>query len=214
MITTHTEQDGKPCNRCHQWKPIDEYYNHHANEDGKQCECIPCRKELNEIHRKPDDWGRKKFGREAWMALTKEERRCWRARYWGPTGITTPEVSPHCPLPPEFDEVVARHKSEIEGFNKPISKKHKDGYVYIISNKSWQGKIKIGYAYNPINRAAGLNTGNPDDDYIVEAMVYSLDARALERKVHQRFKKYRTKREWFVLDIDTAHEGIRHEAGI
>ena len=64
------------------------------------------------------------------------------------------------------------------------------------------GKIKIGYSKDPRKRADGLQTGTADKIRII--CTISGD-RALERRLHEKFKAQRISGEWF------AYKGALYE---
>lgn len=67
----------------------------------------------------------------------------------------------------------------------------KKGYVYFVQGSSG-GPIKIGYSVNVAKRLAVLSY---PDELILLAQVQG--DKALERRLHRRFKKYRAHGEWF-----------------
>jgi len=86
-------------------------------------------------------------------------------------------------------------------------------YVYILSNKSMPGLIKIGFTdKTPQKRVEGLNrsTGVPVD-FDIEWAFPCFNAIRLEKEVHDYFDGYRLRknREFFRIDIETAKEAIR-----
>lgn len=86
-------------------------------------------------------------------------------------------------------------------------------YVYILSNKSMPGLIKIGFTNKtPQKRVEGLNrsTGVPMD-FDIEWVFPCFNAIRLEKEVHEYFDGYRLRknREFFRVDKETAKEAIR-----
>lgn len=86
-------------------------------------------------------------------------------------------------------------------------------YVYILSNKSMPGLIKIGFTdKTPQKRVEGLNksTGVPMD-FDIEWAFPCFNAIRLEKEIHDYFDGYRLRknREFFRIDIETAKENIR-----
>lgn len=94
---------------------------------------------------------------------------------------------------------------------KPIEKvfekkngRSRSSFVYLIASPI--GLCKIGIAYNPSGRLAGLQTGSPDKlELIFHAHVG--DGEYHEKVLHETFKEKREHGEWFALtgeDIETA----------
>lgn len=91
-----------------------------------------------------------------------------------------------------------------------------EGYVYILSNPSMAGLIKIGQTKrSPEERARELskNTSIPSN-FIVEFEIYTLDRVALEKVVHLELEAFRVnkKREFFKIYIEEAAKIIQAEA--
>lgn len=92
------------------------------------------------------------------------------------------------------------------------------GYVYILSNPSMPGLIKIGHTKrSPEERARELsrNTSIPLH-FIVEFEIFSVDRIMLESIVHRTLEPYRInkKREFFEIALDEAIEIVRLKAEI
>ena len=86
-------------------------------------------------------------------------------------------------------------------------------YVYILSNKSMPGLLKIGFTdKTPQKRIEGLNrsTGVPIS-FDLEWAFPCFNAIRLEKEVHDYLDGYRLRknREFFRIDIETAKETIR-----
>lgn len=89
------------------------------------------------------------------------------------------------------------------------------GYVYILSNRTLPGLLKIGYTTHVVeDRAAELSASTGVvDAFQVEYWQLTAAADEVERRVHERFNGSRVnkKREFFDVDIDEAIEEIeRH----
>lgn len=83
------------------------------------------------------------------------------------------------------------------------------GYVYIISNKSMPGILKIGYTMkDPAMRAEELSSTGVPYPYDVDYEILIDDPYILEQKVHQKLKHIRENKEWFRIDITQAVEAI------
>lgn len=91
-----------------------------------------------------------------------------------------------------------------------------EGYVYILSNPSMSGLIKIGQTQrSPEERARELsrNTSIPSD-FIVEFEIFTIDRTGLEKIAHKKLEPYRVnkRREFFEIEIEKAAEIIKLEA--
>ena len=76
----------------------------------------------------------------------------------------------------------------------------KPGHVYILSNKSMPGIIKIGYTANdPEQRAKELSSTGVAEPFTVTHSWYGFDAYEAEQKLHKHFAHYRVNkhREFF-----------------
>lgn len=71
-------------------------------------------------------------------------------------------------------------------------------YIYLVTSQEY---FKIGIANDPASRLAQLQTGNPVELEIFSCWEFE-DAGAVERVVHQAFKKSRHFLEWFKLSHD------------
>lgn len=67
------------------------------------------------------------------------------------------------------------------------------GHLYLIHSKA-QDAFKVGFATNPDTRIASLQSGNPDQLYIVGTVPIEEPA---ERVFHQVMKPHRIAREWY-----------------
>lgn len=82
----------------------------------------------------------------------------------------------------------------------------KEGYVYVITNKAWNGWVKIGMAIDAEDRLNGYQTSSPHRDYVLEHKVYSADRRAAEQEAHTKaiLKSVEHNGEWFKLTVTDA----------
>ena len=81
------------------------------------------------------------------------------------------------------------------------------GWVYVFSNKSLKGQVKIGYTTtHPQQRASELHTTGIPTPFLVEYEVKTDDCESLERSVHKQLKNKRVSknREFFRVDVPTA----------
>ena len=84
------------------------------------------------------------------------------------------------------------------------------GFVYIISNKSMPGILKIGYTMkDPAIRAQELNTTGVPHPYNVDYEILVDNPYTLEQNVHSTLKNFKENKEWFRVDIGKAIDAIR-----
>lgn len=84
------------------------------------------------------------------------------------------------------------------------------GWVYIISNPSMPGIIKVGYSTNhPRARAKELKTTGIPTAYKVIFSVVVDNPYELEQKVHNHLRKYRKGGEWFTCSSAVAAAAIK-----
>lgn len=76
-------------------------------------------------------------------------------------------------------------------------------YVYIAGekNNSKNSFVKIGFTKNPRQRIKSLKTAKPN----IELLAYEKGTYVTEQKLHNKFKEYRYKGEWFNLPISQYH---------
>ena len=90
-----------------------------------------------------------------------------------------------------------------------------EGYVYILSNDSLNGLLKIGSTtFGAENRAKQLSyTTALPTPFIVEYEIYVRHYVEFEKAIHRKLDSYRVnpKREFFAVSIDKAIEVIDHE---
>ena len=74
-------------------------------------------------------------------------------------------------------------------------------YVYLI--QKGYGSIKIGVSKDPESRLKMLQTGNPTELHLIAKFPCESEkqARALEADLHNEFREYRMKGEWFCKTI-------------
>tara|TARA_R100000951_G_C2630639_1_gene177538 strand:- start:780 stop:1373 length:594 start_codon:yes stop_codon:yes gene_type:complete len=82
----------------------------------------------------------------------------------------------------------------------------KEGEVYVITNKAWDGWVKIGMAVDAVDRLNSYQTSSPHRDYILIHKEFFSDRRRAEAQAHREARKVAKKHnsEWFKLDVYTA----------
>ncbi|MBM6594104.1 DUF4041 domain-containing protein [Microvirga sp. BT291] len=102
-----------------------------------------------------------------------------------------------------------------------MAEKTRSGYVYIISNMGSFGEevIKIGLTrrLDPADRVRELGDASVPFTFDTHAIIYSEDAPALERALHNEFEKTRVnaqnnRKEFFRASIDKVEEAVRRLA--
>lgn len=88
------------------------------------------------------------------------------------------------------------------------------GWVYVMSNPSIPGQVKIGYSMKDPRLRAGndFDPAGLPDDYVVEYMALVEEPRHIEQLVHARMDQNRNKKEWFFLTAADAVAAIRETA--
>ena len=87
------------------------------------------------------------------------------------------------------------------------------GYVYLVSNPSFPGLLKIGMtSKHPDIRIKGLYNTSVPTPFVLERVyhVNKTSAYGLENRIHQHLAKHRVnpKREFFRIGVDEAHQKI------
>ena len=88
------------------------------------------------------------------------------------------------------------------------------GWVYVITNKSMPGLVKIGYSMqDPELRARELNhTGSPSP-YVVDYEVLVDEPRQIEQIAHRKLQAKNEGKEWFRCSAEEAIAAIKSVAG-
>lgn len=88
------------------------------------------------------------------------------------------------------------------------------GWVYIVTNKSMPGLLKVGFtSKDPQSRAVDLgHTGSPHP-YKVLYDVLVHDPASVEKRAHRKLNRVREGKEWFCCSVELAVEAIRSAAG-
>ena len=84
------------------------------------------------------------------------------------------------------------------------------GWVYVISNPSMPGIVKIGYSLkDPMLRAQELDSTGVPHSYVVEYSIMVDNPQQLEQRVHKSLKCINEKKEWFRCSLEKAVTSIR-----
>ena len=80
------------------------------------------------------------------------------------------------------------------------------GYLYIISNKSWPGWIKVGSTKNLKTRLQTYQTGSPFRDYEILYSIKHPNYLKTEKNIKIQMAHFakQIKNEWYEVDIDIA----------
>lgn len=92
--------------------------------------------------------------------------------------------------------------------NKIKNIKRKGGYLYIISNSSFPGYLKIGVTTDIISRLSVYQTSDPKRQYKVEFYIFHPDCYTAEKRIKEMMKYFSTdsiqKGEWFMCELQIA----------
>jgi len=87
----------------------------------------------------------------------------------------------------------------------------KEGAVYIITNKAWDGWVKVGMAVDAEDRLKNYQTSSPFRDYVLYYSYNTDDRRKAESKAHSRLEQlFERNNEWFKCTPQEA-KGVLHE---
>jgi hypothetical protein len=87
------------------------------------------------------------------------------------------------------------------------------GWVYVMTNKSMPGLVKIGYSTkDPTARAGKLGSGSPSKYEVVYDVLVD-DPQPIEQRVHKILAHKREGKEWFRCGISEAVSEIRTVVG-
>lgn len=83
-------------------------------------------------------------------------------------------------------------------------------YLYAIADHTNQ-LIKLGYAQNPQQRCAQLQTGNPNVLSVIwSTAIDQSRARIVEQKIHREYNHKRVRGEWFRMSAAEAEQVLAH----
>jgi predicted GIY-YIG superfamily endonuclease len=91
-----------------------------------------------------------------------------------------------------------------------------NGYIYIITNKSFPGWVKIGVTEDIKSRLRTYQTSSPLRNYKIEYYIYHPDCYSAEKDIHEQMKYFARsqKNEWFEIGnlqmvIDRVDESLQ-----
>lgn len=77
-----------------------------------------------------------------------------------------------------------------------ITRPERDGWVYFIKSMAEDGPVKIGYSRTPTVRIQEIQVSSPYP-LSLAAVWRSKDAKALESRLHRKFRSHKMNGEWF-----------------
>lgn len=82
----------------------------------------------------------------------------------------------------------------------------KPGYLYIVTNPSHEGWVKIGVTEDIKNRLHVYQTGDPKRNYKMEFYIFHPDAYSAEKKIKEtmHFFAKSQRNEWYEVDLQIA----------
>jgi len=84
------------------------------------------------------------------------------------------------------------------------------GWVYVITNDSLKGLVKIGYTLkDPTLRSKELRSSGIPHSYNLAYEILTINPRDVEQKTHSILKEYRENKEWFRCSISQAVSTIK-----
>ena len=89
------------------------------------------------------------------------------------------------------------------------------GFIYVLSNTAYDGRIKIGKTgYDPVRRASELYDTSAPEPFVIEYYAFVEDHDYVERIVHEKLatKRPNPAREFFFVTVEEAIERIRQLA--
>ena len=88
-----------------------------------------------------------------------------------------------------------------------------EGAVYVMTNPSWEGWVKVGMAVDAEDRLKSYQTSSPYRDYELKYIIKTVDRRKSEAEAHTALEqKYERRNEWFLCSPSQAIEVLHEEA--
>ena len=180
MMTQQDLFEVKHCAKCDTTKHIKEFHKQTNSKDGLQSMCKACKNKRD----KNDH-------------LKSNPLRMW------VNGRFVPKSHPlHKP---------GRYKTFEDAAFSSLAKYETsvEGQVYIITNPSFAGWVKVGMAIDSEDRLNGYQTSSPFRDYFLHSFWAVSDRRQAEATAHAELEKtYERKGEWFKCTPEQAKEVI------
>ena len=81
-----------------------------------------------------------------------------------------------------------------------------EGHLYVITNKSYPGWVKVGITKNLKRRLQTYQTCSPHRDYELVFSVWHPNAKSAERKIKEMMQMFATnsRNEWYQVDLEVA----------
>jgi len=175
----------KQCALCGQHKPLTEYHKNGSAKDGLDSRCKDCKSKMSRSH-----WDVKNNPR-------KNPLRMW---------VNGKYISKKHPLykPGRYKTFEDAAFSSLAKYETSV-----EGQVYIITNPSFDGWVKVGMAIDSEDRLNGYQTSSPFRDYFLHSFWDVSDRRQAEATAHAELEKtYERKGEWFKCTPEQAKEVI------
>lgn len=89
----------------------------------------------------------------------------------------------------------------------------KSGYLYIVTNPSYPGWVKVGSTWNIKERIHTYQTGDPFRAYKLEYSLYHPLFREAEKKIKEVMKYFAAdiKGEWYQIDLEFAKSRLEEQ---
>ncbi len=167
----------KFCTLCDTNKPVEDWYNDKSKIDGLDVVCKVCRKQQNKTTN-PKHNPKRMYVNSKYIPKTHP--------LYKPGRYKTFEGAAFASL--------SNYETSTEG------------YVYIITNPSWKGWVKIGMAIDANDRCNQYQTSSPMRDYKLEYSKQFNHRRTAEAKAHELCanKSIENNNEWFKININDA----------
>lgn len=96
--------------------------------------------------------------------------------------------------------------------NRP--ERSRGSFAYVICEEGLDGVVKFGMAYDPLKRLAALQVANHRPLCLVATIEANneAEAAALEASLHQRFKPFHLRGEWFAVSVEDAVSALNDQA--
>lgn len=170
----------KKCNTCEKSLPLDSFHRNTKAKDGRMPRCKKCRVHENfEQHKR------------------NNPRRMW---------VNGKYISTKHPLykPGRYKTFEDAAFSSLAKYELSV-----EGQVYIITNPSFDGWVKVGMAIDSEDRLNGYQTSSPFRDYFLHSFWDVSDRRQAEATAHAELEKtYERRGEWFKCTPEQAKDVI------